>query len=190
MLNTTAILAAGEGGHGHNILLPSLPDLIWGTVAFVVVAAVIYKFAWPTFVQMLDERREKIEKGINAARAEQTRIAAERETLAGETAQARREAAEIREQARDNAKSIVADAQQKARVQADSMVHTAKERIEADTASATRALRGDVGLLATELAGKIVGEAVADKDLAARVIDRFLDELENTLVTGKATREN
>ena len=39
-------------------------------------------------------------------------------------------------------------------------------------------LRAEVGTLATELASRIVGEALADSARQSRVIDRFLDELE------------
>ncbi|MBF0943292.1 MAG: F0F1 ATP synthase subunit B, partial [Actinomyces sp.] len=39
-------------------------------------------------------------------------------------------------------------------------------------------LRSDVGLLASELAEKLVGEHLENTDLTARVVDRFLDELE------------
>ena len=35
-----------------------------------------------------------------------------------------------------------------------------------------------MGLLSVELASKIVGEALQDKDLAVRVIDRFIADLE------------
>ena len=50
-----------------SLLVPASYDLIWGTVAFVIVAFVVYKKAWPTFIEMLDERREKIEDGLLAA---------------------------------------------------------------------------------------------------------------------------
>ena len=43
-----------------------------------------------------------------------------------------------------------------------------------------RTLESDVGVLATELAGRIVGEAIQDEGLAHRVIDRFLDDLAAT----------
>ena len=47
-----------------------------------------------------------------------------------------------------------------------------------DRKAASAALRQDVGKLATELAGKLVGESLEDHARQSRVIDRFLDELE------------
>ena len=29
-------------------ILPEVPDLVWGSVSFVIVALVIFKLAWPT----------------------------------------------------------------------------------------------------------------------------------------------
>ncbi|MDK6374348.1 F0F1 ATP synthase subunit B, partial [Actinotignum timonense] len=51
----------------HSVIIPAIPDLLWGTVSFLIVAIAVYKFAWPTLTKMLDERREKIEEGLLAA---------------------------------------------------------------------------------------------------------------------------
>ena len=48
----------------------------------------------------------------------------------------------------------------------------------ADKQAAEISLHTDVGLLASDLAERIVGEQLTDTALSARVIDRFLDELE------------
>ena len=45
--------------------------------------------------------------------------------------------------------------------------------------SLSSSLRSEVGTLATTLAGRIVGESLDDDARAARVVDRFLDELES-----------
>ncbi len=178
MLETT-ILASGNSE--FSLLIPALPDLIWGTVAFIIVAVAVYKLAWPTFIALLDERTEKIENGLQAAQIARAEIANEREVLSAEVVQAQRDAAEIRQKAQENAKTIVLDAQTQGKHDAKVLVDTAHQRIEADTQAAARVLRADVGALATELAGRIVGEALADKELSSRVIDRFLDELEVSL---------
>ena len=101
---TANILAAGEE---HNILLPAWPDLIWGSIAFVIVAFVMYKMAWPTFVRILDERRTQIEDGLSAAARAKEEMARDREILAEEVNEAHREAAHIRNQAKVNAADIV-----------------------------------------------------------------------------------
>ncbi|MDY5584637.1 MAG: F0F1 ATP synthase subunit B [Arcanobacterium sp.] len=183
MSETTVIFASPSSAEGStfNLLVPAIPDLIWGSVAFAIVAFVIYRFAWPTFSQMLDERGEKIEQGLQAAELARQEIATERENLAGELSAAQREAAQVRETAAENAKAIVSEAQLKARSDAEAILAAAQTRITADTETAARVLRSDIGSLATDLAGRIIGEAVTDQEMSARVIDRFLDELETSL---------
>ncbi|NLW12956.1 MAG: F0F1 ATP synthase subunit B, partial [Trueperella sp.] len=93
---------------------------------------------------------------------------------------AQREATGIRELAQDNAQAIVAEAQNRANSEAENILLKAQRRIDADSVSAMRDLEGDVGVLATELASRIVGEAIQDDGLAHRVIDRFINELAAT----------
>lgn len=166
-----------EGGD-YNLLFPAPSELLWGTLAFILVAVSVYKFAWPSFVAMLDERAEKIEEGLKAAEVARAEVADQQAKLAEEIREAQREATGIRENAQDNAKAIIAEAQAKARSEADGLITSAQRRIDADSEAAQRSLQAEVGVLATELAGRIVGEAIADEALARRVIDRFMDDLE------------
>ena len=64
----------------------------------------------------------------------------------------------------------------------DASVYDAMVRLAQDFS-----LRSEVGLLASELAEKIIGEQLKDTALTSRVVDRFLDELEadNALVEEK-----
>ena len=169
-------LAAADG---LRLFIPAIEDLIWGGLAFLIVAVVIYKLAWPSFVASLDERAEKIDAGLRAAEIARAEVASQQEQLAEDIRQAQREATGIRENAQDNAKAIVAQAQAKARHEAEGMLENANRRIFADSEAAKRHLSAEIGQLATELAGRIVGEAL-DEETASRVIDRFLDELAAT----------
>ena len=94
------------------------------------------------------------------------------------SAAARRDAAKIREDAQAQAKEIVAAAREAAQGEAGKALDAAERQIQADRQAAQISLRADVGLLASSLAEKIVGEQLKDTDLSARVIDRFLDDLE------------
>ena len=62
----------------HSLILPATADLVWGTVSFVIVALAIFKFAWPTFMRLLDERTQKIDEGLNQAERAREEAARER----------------------------------------------------------------------------------------------------------------
>ena len=70
------------------------------------------------------------------------------------------------------------EARAKADAEADRILEAAQRQIEAERTQASVSLRTEVGVLATQLASKIVGEALDDVALQSRVVDRFLDELE------------
>ena len=96
-------------------------------------------------------------------------------------------AAKIEERANDEAKAIVAAARHEATSEANRILEASERQILAEKQAAQISLRSEVGLLASELAEKIVGEQLTDTALTSRVVDRFLDELEadNALVEEK-----
>ena len=171
--------AASEGGEeGGNMLLPETSDLVWGTVAFVIIAVVLLRYALPRFTKVLDERTRRIEEGLelaDKAKEDQTNAELKAARLVED---ARRDAAKIREDAQAQAKEIVAVAREAAQGEAGKAMDAAERQIQADRQAAQISLRTDVGLLASSLAEKIVGEQLKDTELSARVIDRFLDDLE------------
>ena len=172
-----AILAA-SGSEG-NILLPHSYDLVWGAIGFFLIAGLLMFFALPRFNAVLDERTKRIEEGLALAdKAEEDQKDAElRATRLVE--EARREAAQIRDHAQDEARLIVAQARAEAQTEAGRVLETAQRQILAEKQAAQISLRSDVGLLATSLAEKIVGEQLSDSAISSRVIDRFLDGLES-----------
>lgn len=171
--------AASEGGEeGGNMLLPETSDLVWGTVAFLIIAVVLLRYALPRFTKVLDERTRRIEEGLelaDKAKEDQTNAELKAARLVED---ARRDAAKIREDAQAQAQEIVAAAREAAQGEAGKALDAAERQIQADKQAAQISLRTDVGLLASSLAEKIVGEQLKDTELSARVIDRFLDDLE------------
>jgi F-type H+-transporting ATPase subunit b len=173
MQSTALTLAATQ-----HPLLPASYDILWSLVCLAIIGFFLVKYAVPRLTAILDERAEKIETGLKQAEQAQQAAADAEERIAAELAQARRDAADVREKAQVEGKAIVAEARGKAQSEADRVTENAARQIEADRQAAQISLRTDVGLLATELASRIVGESVSEHALQSRVIDRFLDELE------------
>lgn len=159
-------------------LWPAGYDIIWSLVSVAIIAFVLGKLVIPKVLATLDERAEKIEGGIKAGEAARAEAEAMRASFGEAEEEARREAAAIRDRANQDAKAIVADGRTKAESEAQRLAANAGRQIEADRQAAEISLRTDVGLMAAELASRIVGEALTDGDMQARVIDRFLNELE------------
>ena len=162
-----------------NPLVPHLSEIILGTAVFLVLLWAISKFVVPNFERAFAERTKAIEGGLEAAETKQAAADAKLAELEQQLAEARHEAARIREEAREQGAQIIAEMRQQAQAEADRIVGAGKAQIEAERQQAVTSLRAEVGTLATSLAGRIVGESLADDQRSARVVDRFLADLES-----------
>ncbi|MDO5495480.1 MAG: F0F1 ATP synthase subunit B [bacterium] len=169
---------ASETPSGIGLLIPPWYDIIWSAVAIAIIAVPMVMFVLPRVTAMLDERAEKIEGGIQAGEQARAEAAELRARFDDEIAAARREAAGIRDRASEEGKAIVAEARAKAESEGQRIVAAANRQIEADRQAAEISLRSEVGLMASQLASRIVGETLTDGDMQTRVIDRFLSDLE------------
>ena len=163
-----------------NPLIPHTAELIVGTIAFVLLFLVLRSKVVPMFEKAYSQRTEAIQGGME--KAEKAQRDAEK-ALAEYTAQladARGEAQKIREEARVEGVAIIEDLRTKAQEEAARITALATASIEAERQQAIKALRTEVGTLATELASKIVGEALDDQVRQSRIVDRFLDDLEKS----------
>ena len=171
---------ANEGGQGGGtaVILPHAHEIFWSAVVLLLILLVVGRYALPRLYAVLDERAQRIQEGLDLAdKAKQDQADAEKRAtrLVDE---ARREAARIRDNAQGEAKEIVAKARNDAQVEAAGIIEGAQRQILAEKQAAQISLRTDVGMLASTLAERIVGEQLSDTALSERVIDRFLDELE------------
>ncbi|MEZ0448987.1 F0F1 ATP synthase subunit B [Cellulomonas sp. ICMP 17802] len=183
-------VAAATQTEDINPLLPETYDIVWSLVIVVIIAVVFIKYALPKFQAVLDERTEKIEGGLQHAEAAQAEAAALRAEYEQQLADARTEAARIKEAARAEGGAIVTELKAKAASEAARTLETAQRQIEAERQQAAVSLRADVGALATDLASKIVGESLEDAARQSRVVDRFLADLEASTAATSAGKEN
>jgi F-type H+-transporting ATPase subunit b len=166
--------AEGEG----NLLIPTIPDLFWGTLAFVIILIFVIWKVVPRMNAALDARREAIEGGLKKAEEAQAGAAEALEKYNAQLAEARAEAARIRDQAREDAKKIRAELLEQANADADRVKTNAQASIEAERSAALASLRTEVGSLALGLASSVVGESLSDDKRSTALVDRFLADLE------------
>src|SRR5439155_17769025 len=103
-LQMVNILAADE-----NPLIPPLGEIIIGIIAFSVVVIVMMRLVAPRFEQVFRARREAIEGGIERAEAMQAEAREALERYRAQLAEARTEAAQIRDKARAEGEQILAE---------------------------------------------------------------------------------
>jgi F-type H+-transporting ATPase subunit b len=161
-----------------NPLVPNWTEVIVGAIGFFIVFFALWKVLLPRITKTLEERTEAIEGGLERAAEAQAEANRLLERYRAQLADARHEAARLREQAKEEGAAIIATMREQAQAEARRVTETAQAQIEADRQQAFASLRAEVGALSVQLASKIVGESLEDEARQTRVVDRFLEELD------------
>lgn len=159
-------------------LLPVVPEIVIGLICIGVVYLAFHKWLLPSVNKALEERREAIEGGMEKAEATQAEARQTLEEYRAQLADARREAAQLRQEAQEQGATLISEMRAEGQRQREDIIAAGHAQIAADRQQAAESLRQDVGRLAVELSGRLVGEALEDHARQSRTIDRFLDELE------------
>ncbi len=166
-----------------NPLLPPLGEIVVGTITFAILAFVMIKYVVPRFEQVFAARREAIEGGIERAEAMQAEAKAALERYQAQLADARSEAAQIRDQARAEGQQILEELRTQAQEESARIVARGEEQLATARQQVVNELRGQIGTLAVQLAGQVVGESLADDARRSGTVDRFLAELDGMATT-------
>ena len=177
---------ASEGG--ENPILPIWQEMVVGAVAFALLCFVLMKYVFPRMEETFRARADAIEGGIARAERAQAEASALLERYQRQLAEARTEAARIRDEARADAVAIKEEVLAAARQERERVVATGQESLAAERATIVRELRAEVGTLAVDLAGRIVGEALADEARKHGTVERFLSELTESAGAGSEGR--
>jgi F-type H+-transporting ATPase subunit b len=163
-----------------NPLVPHTAELIAGFIAFILLFLVLRAKVVPMFEKAFAERTDAIAGGIDRAEKAQRDAEIALSKYTSQLSDAQGEAQKIREDARVQGAAIIEELRTKAQEEAARITTAASATIEAERQQAIASLRNEVGTLATELASKIVGEALDDQVRQSRIVDRFIADLEKS----------
>lgn len=171
-LSPTVVFGAEEAT-GIAALGVSLPGLVAQLINFGILLVVLRLFLYKPVLRILDERKTRIEEGLN--RAEQAAVAA---------TQSQDEARRIIDEARGQGRELVANAQdaaarlrteleERARADADQIVTRAREEVQAERDQAIQQLRREFSDLTVAAAERVIGQSL-DRTAHQRLIDEVL----------------
>jgi F-type H+-transporting ATPase subunit b len=162
----------------ENPLLPHPIEIILSVVFVILLTVVIARFVVPRFEATYAERTAAIQGGIEKAEKAQEAAEAALAEYNAQLAEARTEAARIREDAKTQGTQILVELREQAQAEAARIRAQGEAQLEAERAQVMAQLRNEIGGLATTLASRIVGESLEDDERARRTVDRFLADLE------------
>jgi len=175
------ILAAEENS---NPLVPNTGELILGTIAFAILVGVLMWKAWPQAEKIYQERRDKIEGGLERAEKAQQEASATLAQYRAQLADARGEASRIREQAHEDARRIVAEMRSEAEQDREERRQRFENQLAAERTQAIAQLRHEVGGIALSLAERILGHELQNDDRQQQLVDDFIAGLESAPESG------
>jgi F-type H+-transporting ATPase subunit b len=141
------------------------------------------KVLLPRIQKTLAERTDLIEGGLNRSEEAQAQAQELLDQYREQLAEARHDASRMRAEAQEQGAQIIAEMREQAQAEGRRITEAAQAQIEAERQQALTSLRAEVGTLATELASRIVGESLTDEARQRRMVDRFLDELDQVSST-------
>jgi F-type H+-transporting ATPase subunit b len=163
-----------------NPLVQPDPGLyIWTIIVFLVLLALLAKFAWTPLLEALDSRQQSIRKALDDARKAKQELEGIHAESARLLAQARTEAAEIVSRSRSDADRFREEMKEKARAEAAALTRNAERSIELETTRALQQIRHEAVDLSVGIASKILQRNVSKED-NERLIEETFRQLEAT----------
>src|SRR5260370_573309 len=124
-----------------NPLVPNATELIIGTVCFFIVLGVLAKLLLPRIQKTLEDRTNAIEGGLERAEEAQAQASQLLEQYRAQLADARHEAARLREEARQQGAQIIAEMRTEGEAQRQRLIDSAEAQIQAERQQAPTCLR-------------------------------------------------
>jgi F-type H+-transporting ATPase subunit b len=157
-------------------IFPATNELIWGTIAFLILLFLMYRTVFPSINRAYKDRRANIEGKLEQAERDRDEAEQLLEQYRRRLRDAEDETQRILEEARGNAERVRRELLSKAEADAGRELDRARQAIRAERDQAIRQLRNEVGTLAVELATRVVGDSL-DRDRQLRLVDEYIDQL-------------
>mgnify|MGYP000910520287 CR=1 FL=1 len=180
MLALLSVIA--EGGEKAkevvNPVIPDIPELIWGGIAFFLLLILMNWVLLPPIKQAMRRREEQLRGDQEAAERALVDSENVRRDYDATLAEARAEAARIVDEARQGAETERAAILKAAEDEVATLKQTAMADLEAERSAALGSLRGDVAQIAVVAAGKVVQKPL-DVSSNQSVVDAFVASADN-----------
>lgn len=152
-------------------------------INFLLLVAILGKFAYKPLMKMLAERQAKIQTSLDTA--EQDRLAAEqlKQDYLNQLATARAQAQAIVEKATMLAEQTKEEILREAQAESSRLLQKAQEEIGRERQQAMLEFKGELASLAVAAAAKIIAKNL-DEKANAKLVNEFINELDSEKIGG------
>ena len=150
----------------------------WQLLIFIGLVFLLKKYAWKPILEAVEGREEGIKSALDAAdkaKADMEALNADNERI---LAEAKIERDSLLKEAREMKENIIAAAKEKAALEADKIMASAKEQINNEKQKAVTELKNHVASLSIEIAEKVLKSELRDLDKQKELVGAALKEAE------------
>lgn len=147
-------------------------------VAFILLFLVLAKWGWPVIIKMMDKRAATIDQGVEDARKAREQLDNAREEAKKYVREAQAKQSDMLREAAKMKTEIIEEARREAQEAAKHEMDQARQAIDQARKEAELQFRNEVGRFSIDIAEKMVREKMKDDKAQSKLVDKLLDEIE------------
>jgi F-type H+-transporting ATPase subunit b len=172
----TPTFALADEAVGADILIPKVAEFVPALIAFLIIWIVLAKLLWPSVLEMMDKRQQKIQEDLDAAEKSRVEAAEQAKTYESKIVEAHREADAIIAKAKKEAEEERTQVLAKAQREAADIIAKAHGAVDSERRKAMIELSSSVVDLSVEIATKIIGNDLSE-DEQRKLAEKYLAEV-------------
>ena len=156
------------------LVTPQIGLMFWTVVIFMLLLILLKKFAWKPILKAVDDRNSSINEALASAekaKSEMEQLSADNDKILNE---ARNQRDSIIKEARDIKIKTIADAKNKASIEAEKIISSAKEQIKNEKMKAMTELKNEIADISIQMAEKIIKTELKDAKSQKKLIEEDL----------------
>ena len=159
-----------------DLLTPSIGNIFWTAVVFLLLVVLLKAFAWKPILSAVKTREDNIQDALNQAKLAKR----EMETLKADNERIMREAKierdAILKEAREIKDRIVAEAKDAAKPEGDKLIEAAKQTINAEKNAAMADIKSQIGILSVNIAESILKQKLENSEAQNELVQNYLNK--------------
>lgn len=158
-----------------DLLTPSIGNIFWTAVVFLILVLLLAKFAWGPILSAVRTRENNIQDALNQAKLakkEMEDLKADNERIIRE---AKLERDSILKEAREIKEKMVADAKDVAKTEGEKMIAAAKQSIEAEKNAAMADIKNQIGALSVGIAESILKQKLDNSEAQNELVQNYIN---------------
>ena len=176
VMGTPALALAEESAVGPDILIPKPAELIPALIAFIIILLDLAKLVWPSVLDMMEKRQQKIQDDLDAAERSKIQAAEEAKSYEAKILDAHHEADAIVAKAKKEAEEVRSAVLAKAQREAADIIAKAHGAVDSERHKAMIELSSSVVDLSVEIASKIIGNDLSVEE-QRKLAEKYLAEV-------------